>query len=137
MKLRISKRTRIVSDELRELAKEAPNILFISADLDQLEIAALHRAADVYVSLHRSEGFGLNIYEALLLRKQVVATDWSANAEYGPRFETYNGVPYKLVPYEDWTSAYPDKNFSWAEPDEGRAALLLQNIRCLHELGHN
>ena len=75
----------------------------------------------MFLSLHRSEGFGLNILEALLLGKHVVATNWSANAEYGPRFPNYHGIKYKLVPYDDWTAHYQDKNFDWADPDHDAA----------------
>lgn len=117
MKVRVGKRTRIVLDELKELIAGHDNIILLTEDLSNDEIAALFRSADVFLSLHRSEGFGLNILEALLLGKQAVATNWSANAEYGPRFPNYHGVSYKLVPYSDWTAHYQDKDFDWAEPD--------------------
>jgi glycosyltransferase involved in cell wall biosynthesis len=121
MKVRVGKRTRIVLDELEELIGDDNNIILLTEDLDNDEIAALFRSADVFLSLHRSEGFGLNILEALLLGKDVVATNWSANAEYGPRFPHYHGIKYKLVPYQDWTAHYQDKNFAWADPDHGAA----------------
>jgi glycosyltransferase involved in cell wall biosynthesis len=122
MKLRVGKRTRVVLDELRELIGGATNIRLVTRDMTDDEIAALHHAADLYLSLHRSEGFGLNIYEALLLGKRVVATHWSANAEYGPRFPNYVGVPYRATPYRDWTGHYAEASFEWAEPDEKTAA---------------
>lgn len=117
MKLRVGKRTRVVLDELRELIGRAANIRLLVDEMTDDEIAALHHAADLYLSLHRSEGFGLNIYEALLLGKRVVATHWSANAEYGPRFPNYVGVPCRMTPYRDWTGHYADGSFEWAEPD--------------------
>ncbi len=129
MKLRVSKHTRIVLQELRELAGKASNIILVPDELDHLEIAALHRAADVYLSLHRSEGFGLNIYEALLLGKAVVATDWSANSEFGPQFPNYKGVAYEMVRYKDWMKHYSDDQFEWAEPNTGDAARLLKQAR--------
>ena len=129
VKLRVGKRTRMVLDELREIAGCATNIRLVSDDLDDLEIAALHRAADVYLSLHRSEGFGLNIYEALLLGIPVVATDWSANSEFGPGFANYHGVAYELVPYQDWMKHYDDADFRWAEANISHAATLLKQAR--------
>ena len=116
MKLRVGKRTRMVVDELRDLIHMANNIYIITDDLSNDEIAALHRTADVYVSLHRSEGFGLNIYEALLIGTPTVAVDWSANAEYGPYFANYYPVTYELQPYKDWLGNYPDEDFLWAAP---------------------
>lgn len=129
MKIRVSKRTQTVLKELHELARGASNIRLISEDLEHSEIAALHRAADLYMSLHCAEGFGLNIYEALLLGKPVVATNWSANAEYGPLFENYRGVDYKLVPYQDWLQHYGDNKFLWAEADIAHAGRLLSQSR--------
>lgn len=122
MKMRLSKRTRVVLDELSELIGGATNIRLVTADMTGDEIAALHHASDLYLSLHRSEGFGLNIYEALLLGKRVVATHWSANAEYGPQFPNYVGVPYRMIQYRDWTGHYAEASFEWAEPDEKSAA---------------
>ena len=115
MKLRVGKRSRVVLDELRDLIGEAKNVILLSEDLGGDEIAALHHAADVYLSLHRSEGFGLGIFEALLLGTKVVATDWSANAEYGPSFSNYIPVPARLIPYRDWTAHYADAAFEWAD----------------------
>ncbi len=126
MKLRVGKRTRLVLDELRDLIGGAGNVRLISDEMSSEEIAALHHAADVYLSLHRSEGFGLNIYEALLIGKPVVATDWSANAEYGPRFATYAPVAYTLEPYRDWLGHYADANFRWAAADIEDAARQLR-----------
>ena len=132
MKLRVGKRTRIVLDELSELIGGAKNVRILTEDFSNEEIAALHRAADVYVSLHRSEGFGLNIYESLLLGKPVVATDWSANAEYGPSFATYLPVEYKLERYNDWMGHYADGNFCWASADVDDAARLLRGVARRH-----
>ena len=117
MKLRVGKRTRVVLDELRELIGRATNIRLTADEMTDDEIAALHHAADLYLSLHRSEGFGLNIYEALLIGKRVVATHWSANAEYGPRFPNYVGVPCRMTRYRDWLGHYADGGFEWADVD--------------------
>ena len=126
IKLRVSKRTRVVLDELRELIGRATNIRLIADEMSDDEIAALHHAADLYLSLHRAEGFGLNIYEALLLGKPVVATHWSANAEYGPRFPNYVGVPARMTRYRDWLGHYADGGFEWGEASWVRATDALQ-----------
>lgn len=123
LKLRVSKRTKLVLEELRELIGDAPNVVLLTNELSHKEIAALHHAADIYLSLHRSEGFGLNIYEALLLGKIVLATDWSANAEYGPLFANYVPVPCKMIPYRDWSGHYGSQKFQWADPETDLAAL--------------
>ncbi len=126
MKVRVGKRTRVVLDELRELIGGATNIRLAADEMSDDEIAALHHAADLYLSLHRAEGFGLNIYEALLLGKIVVAAHWSANAEYGPRFANYVGVPCRMTPYRDWMGQYVGGAFAWGEADARAASVLLR-----------
>ena len=46
------------------------------------ELAGLMRAADCYVSLHRSEGFGLGIAESMALGKPVIATHYSGPVDF-------------------------------------------------------
>ena len=128
MKIRFSKRSAIVLQELRDLIGHSKNIIFYTDELDDVEIAALHGMADVYISLHRSEGFGLNILEALLLGKQVVATHYSANVEYGSNFSNYWGVPFRLIPYHDWLSHYSGR-FKYADPDVMLAGKIVRDIK--------
>lgn len=127
MKLRVSRRTRLVVNELMELAGAGNNVRFLLDELTEEEIAGLHRSADVYMSLHRSEGFGLNIMEALLLDKPVIATHYSANTEFGPSFPNYIGISYSLKDYDDWLAHY-DKSFQYADPDLDEAAARLREV---------
>jgi len=122
VKLRTSKRTRLVLRELMELVHPHENIIFIDTDYSGDEIASLQHACDVFLSLHRSEGYGLNIHEALLCGKPTIATDWSANSEYGPAFENYRGVTYRLVRYRDWLAHYEEKGFWWADANLDHAS---------------
>jgi glycosyltransferase involved in cell wall biosynthesis len=84
------------------------------------ELAGLVALCDCYVSLHRSEGFGLTVVEAMLAGKPVIATDYSATAEY---LTERNGLPvrYALVPVGPGHDPYP-ADAEWAEPDEAHAA---------------
>jgi glycosyltransferase involved in cell wall biosynthesis len=131
MKVRVSKRTSIVLQELKELIGGSSNVRFITDHLSDDELASLQHSCDVFLSLHRSEGYGLNVHEALLCEKPTLATDWSANSEFGPRFPNYIGIRYRLVPYRDWTNHYESGNFQWADPDIGHAALELRAVRDL------
>lgn len=128
LKIRVSKRTRCILAELREMAHGHPNIRILEAELTNREIAELQQEADVYLSLHRAEGYGLNIRECLELGTPVLATDFSANAEYGPVFAKYHPLPYRLVPYRDWTAHYPNGGFNWAEVRIEPAARRLRQI---------
>ena len=59
-----------------------PNIRLDTRTLPAAESHALTACADIVLSLHRSEGFGLVLAEAMLLGKPVVATGWSGNMEF-------------------------------------------------------
>ena len=61
---------------------------------------ALTRCADIVLSLHRSEGFGLVPAEAMLLGRPVIATDWSGNMDFMTD-DTAALVGYRLIPARD------------------------------------
>lgn len=128
LKIRTSERTRLVYRELSELVGQSRNVLIIDAQLEEAELSSLQRSCDVFISLHRSEGYGLNIHEALLCNKPVVATHWSANVEYGANYSHYYPVRNRPIKYRDWTHHYEDEDFSWADPDISHAAELLLSI---------
>lgn len=69
----------------------------INAHLSEGELGDLFHACDVYASLHRAEGFGLGMAEAMMLGKTVVATNYSGNLDF-TREETALLVDYTLVP---------------------------------------
>ncbi len=57
-------------------------IFFITENLSRDEVESLEAAADVLISLHRAEGFGLPMAEAMYLGTPTVVTNWSANSEF-------------------------------------------------------
>ena len=96
--------------------------------LAQQEFEDLFHACDVYVSAHRSEGFGLGIAEAMALGKPVIGTSYSGNCDF---MNAVNSCPlgYRLRPItaQDhvYQEAYSDvyvEGAIWAEPDIGQAA---------------
>ena len=106
-------------------AAEAPNIRLITGELPPADRHALTACADIVLSLHRAEGFGLVPAEAMLLGKPVVATGWSGNLDFMDDLSAAL-VPYRLVPAEDPRSVYHGAD--WAEPDVAHAA---EWLRCL------
>ena len=129
LKIRFGKRTSFVLKEIRELIGGSKNFIIISDDVSSDFISDLQNSCDVFLSLHRSEGFGLNILECLMLGKKVIATNWSANSEYGPNFENYIGIPFNMIPYQDCMLHYEDHNFSWADPVIQEASSVLLKLR--------
>lgn len=129
MKVRFKKATQFARDALlREIGK-AKNITLVEEVFTDIEMSGFQRMADVFLSLHRAEGYGLNIHEMLEIGTPTVATGWSGNMDYMPRYKHAFPVPYRLVPYEDRTFAYEGNNLFWAEPDVDVSSQILREIR--------
>ena len=107
---------------------DAPNIRHVAEVLAPDALQALYDRADVVVSLHRSEGFGLVPAEAMLRGLPVVATGWSGSTDF---LDAQNGCPvrYTLVPARDPQRIYEFPGLVWAEPDVDHAAELLRRLR--------
>ena len=90
------------------------------------KLNTLIACCDVFLSLHRSEGFGLVIAEAMSLGVPVVATGWSANAEFMPENCTCR-VGYRLIPVNG-DYQHRDDSDRWAEPDLNEAAGYLRTL---------
>ncbi|WP_460452161.1 glycosyltransferase [Alsobacter sp. SYSU BS001988] len=80
---------------------------------------------DLYASLHRSEGFGLTLAEAMHQGVPVLATNWSATAEFVDAQVGFP-VPYVLVPVEDRQQRHDVEQGRWAQPDVAKAAEILR-----------
>ena len=129
LKARFQRRTEIIRTELREMIAGYKNITLVDETFTDLEMVQFQRMADVYFSLHRSEGFGLNIKEMLELGTPVVATNWSAPAEYMSAYANAFSVNSTMVPYFDFTRSYAHQGpLFWAEPDIHHAAHILKEV---------
>jgi glycosyltransferase involved in cell wall biosynthesis len=113
-------------DSLGDMLR-SQNIDVIRGHLNDAALTALYRNADVLLSLHRAEGFGLPMLEAMAHGVPVVGTGWSGNLEF---MDSANSllVPYTLVPVQDPAAIYSGS--TWAEPDLDAAA---QGLRRLAE----
>ncbi len=113
---------------LRAACAGMANIQIEARTLPRADLHALMAASDIVLSLHRSEGFGLVPAEAMLLGRAVVATDWSATAEF-----LHDGVaapvPARMVPVGDPRGVYAVPGAEWAEPDVEAAAAWLRASR--------
>ena len=102
------------------------DIVIIDAYLDPTKSATLMNLCDCYVSLHRSEGLGLTIAEAMLLGKPVIATGYSGNLDFMTQANSYL-VPWVRVRVGESSEAY-DADATWAEPDLNSAAALMRQV---------
>jgi glycosyltransferase involved in cell wall biosynthesis len=87
---------------------------------------ALMALADCYASLHRSEGFGLTMAEAMSLARPVVATGWSGNLDFMDD-RVAHLVPAELVPIRPDVPVYGGIG-CWADPDVDAAARALRAV---------
>lgn len=68
--------------QIRSVLDGYTNVYLIEETLSRDEVNSLTKCVDVVVSLHRAEGFGLVLAEAMLLGTPTVATNWSSNTEF-------------------------------------------------------
>lgn len=111
---------------IQRLAQADSRLHLVQNKLPRPELMALYAACDVFVSLHRAEGFGRNIAEALLLGLDVIATDHGGN------------VDFRLPPLAHLVESYPlalrsgdyphHEGQCWGQPSEKEATKLMRQI---------
>lgn len=129
--LKVSDGHRYAADRSRLEAEigSSANIRLIDEIWAEDRLRTLLRSADAYISLHRSEGFGLTIAEAILEGVPVVATNWSGNTDFCPPDLCFP-VDYTLVPFDDDHSAFSGIGQArWAEASVDHAAAQLARVR--------
>lgn len=111
---------------LQSIAASLPGTTLLTQTLSRADLYALEAACDCFVSLHRSEGYGLAVAESMFLGKPVISTDWSATAEF---VTAENGCPVqcRLVELERSYGPYA-KGQIWAEPDIDHAAEQMRRV---------
>jgi len=116
--------------ELEREAEGRSDIWFIDESWSRSEVLAATSKARVLVSLHRAEGLGLHIADALWLGTEVITTDYGGVREFsGSRL--VHRVPYALTQVEGGEAIY-DEDAHWAEPSVEHAANLLRTL-CFKE----
>lgn len=107
---------------LEALAAEVandPSIRLLTENLSAEDMATLTASSDIVLSLHRSEGYGLLLAEAIWLGKPTLATGWSSNVEFMDPASSQL-ADYRLIPVEDDGLIY--RAGRWADVDEPDAA---------------
>ena len=101
-------------------------VTILESTLERGAMGDLMRACDVYASLHRSEGFGLTLAEAMSLGRPVVATYYSGNLAFMSPWNSFP-VPWTKAEVTRDTGPYR-RGQTWAEPDVEAAAALLRRV---------
>jgi GT2 family glycosyltransferase/glycosyltransferase involved in cell wall biosynthesis len=117
-----------ITRQISRALRGADNVLVIADVLTDRDMALLRAACDVFISPHRSEGFGLNLAEFMALGKPVIATNYSGNLEF---FDEAVGYPvdFDLVEIATQSASYMP-HYIWAEP---RRASLVAALRAVYE----
>ena len=113
-------------DRVLLAADDHPDITLIDAYVSAVEKNAMIAACDCYVSLHRSEGFGLTVAEAMLLGKPVIATRYGGTLEFTNDGNSYL-VDWQPVKVGEGAHPYPAEGI-WADPDLNQAAALMRKV---------
>lgn len=104
-----------------------PDIQLLEAHFTDEETSALFHACDCFVSLHRSEGFGLGAAEAMSIGRPVIVTAWSGPADYLTDANSLP-VPFTMRVIDDPGLPWYAPGLEWAEPDLDVAASSMRRI---------
>ncbi|WJH27529.1 glycosyltransferase [Paenibacillus sp. CC-CFT742] len=113
-------------DELHEIIGEHKNVYLIEETLTRNDTNALISVTDSYISLHRSEGFGLGLAEAMYLGKPVIGTGWSSNLDF-MNHDNSCLVSYTLVNLKQDFGPYKAYQY-WADPDIEHASYYMRKL---------
>lgn len=111
---------------LKKELKEYQYVYYITKVLTRDEVYALEVVSDVLISLHRSEGFGLAIAEAMSLGTAVITTNWSATTEFTSN-QTACLIDYDLIKLKHAIGPYK-KGSRWADAHIDQAARAIRKI---------
>jgi GT2 family glycosyltransferase/glycosyltransferase involved in cell wall biosynthesis len=113
-------------EKLRYAASDHPDIFIRDEYASALEKNTLMARCDCYVSLHRSEGFGLTLAEAMALGRPAIATGFSGNLEFMNAENSFlcSYRPRKIGPGAE---PYPASS-EWAEPNLDEAAAMMRRV---------
>jgi glycosyltransferase involved in cell wall biosynthesis len=111
--------------QLKARVAEREDLILIADELSAHDMLTLTASADVILSLHRAEGFGLLLAEGMWLGKPVVATAWSGNMDF------MDADSAALIDYKPMVAKDPQGMYSgalWADPDLDAAAERLRAL---------
>lgn len=112
--------------KIRSVLEGYTNIYLIKETLNKDKVNSLIKNVDVFVSLHRAEGFGLVLAEAMLLGTPTIATNWSANTEFMNN-DVACMVDAAVIEIDKDYGPFKKGN-KWADPDLDQAAEYMRRL---------
>lgn len=116
---------KLLSEKVKEKSLEN-KIVFINESLPKNLLMSIINSSDAYISMHRSEGFGIGMLEAMFLSKPVIATKYGGNTDF---MDDNNSllIDYKMTEVKNEFGPYK-KGWLWAEPDIYQAAEYMKKL---------
>ena len=111
---------------LHAAVRGCERIVLINSVFSPREMAHLQDACNCYISLHRGEGFGLNVAEMMRAGKPVIVTSYSGNMDFTCSDNSFL-VDYRFVPVREGEYPYAEGQV-WAEPDQASATTALRKV---------
>ncbi|RQR58332.1 glycosyltransferase [Burkholderia sp. Bp9125] len=118
-------------DAVLELVRNDSRVTIISEAFERERVIGLQSVCDCFVSLHRAEGFGRNIAEAMLLGKPVIVSDFSGNRDFTTDATAFM-VRGETIPVAPGEYSFADGQFWW-DADVAVAAQCM--LRCVEDAG--
>lgn len=122
---------RFTEQRLNAILSERADIQLISEALSDADMDTFIASFDAVLSLHRSEGFGLPLAEAMAAGIPVIATGWSGNTDFMTEDNAYL-VPARMIRINDregpYTGLEDDPDQVWADPDLDAAASAIRTL---------
>lgn len=112
---------------IQEIAQSDKRITIIEKHYQDNVLCDLIQVCDAYVSLHRGEGFGFSIAEAMLLHKPAIVTNYSGNTDFTISDNSCL-VNYELIPLPANYIDLVGMQTQWAEPDIEHAASFMKRL---------
>jgi len=122
---------RIIRNHVNDIMKVYPDpakVILLLREFSDIEMAALHGIGDCYVTLCKSEGFGLGMFDALGYKNPVLCTGYGGHLDFIDNKKWL--IPYTLVPVSgmSWIPWYGTDQ-RWAQPDVQKAANKMRRMK--------
>lgn len=113
-------------ETINKIIRNRTDIHLIKEEFDVITTHSLINLSNVFISLHRSEGFGMVIAESMYFGKLVIATNWSGNTDFMNRSNAFP-IDYELVELDKDANMYKKGN-TWAQPDIKQATKVILDV---------
>ncbi len=121
-------------EELVERCGDRSDITVVDGWLSAGDARAQMELADCFVSLHRAEGFGLNVANAMACATPVIATAYSGNLDFMDSESSWL-VPYELTRVGELNAPY-DPDALWAQPNVDVATQMMRDVAANQDEAH-